>query len=195
MNWNGQPGGRRIGRAAVTLVCTMALVASLISCVTGFRPAPEGENDMLLVGAYWFEEGLSLAEVLGQGWGTADVRLLMQETNTGQRVRAVRHGGRGLLVGSGIRAGVYEVHALEIDVAYSGRKVGELELGFRDHPTLTLSAGRVWNFGMFELTVHEDHSVSYRWLSDFDRVEQLFRDSYPDSEWNSYRWQSAPLRY
>jgi len=97
------------------------------------------------------------------------------------------------MIGRSPDPGTYEVLALELQVSYSSTPVVDLQLRFQGSPRVNIAPGRVWNAGYFDLTVNEDRQVSYRWMPDYERQRSLFRDSYPDSEWNDFEWQNAPL--
>jgi len=183
-----------VSRPIPVALLAFILSGALVSCVTEFKPPPDNPNDILIVAAYRFKEGAGLGQVLGPGFSVSNVELLLQHTSTQERIRASRHGGKGLLTGPDPAAGTYEALGLEIDISYQSKTVFGGTFRFQNRPTFDVRPGSVSNLGLFEFEVTDD-GVTYQWLPDFGHVRGLFGDAYPESEWNGFNWESVSLGF
>ena len=152
------------------------------------RALADGPDDALVIGRYWFNEGSTAVRIGPYGLSMTGLRLLFENTSSGDRLWVTPHGGLGLLVGAVAVPGPYEFRGIELRRGYV------LQLGPSNPPRIVFEPGQVYNIGKFEFTRDEDENqVWVEWLPAFAEVEMLFEDQHPTSAWKAFPWVDAPL--
>jgi hypothetical protein len=174
-NWSG--GGFEMK----TKLLAIFMVVVLAGCIS--VPVPTPEQNTLLAGKFlvnWNSDGKMSG---GNGAYKFGIKVYFQNGQTG-KVISVSTQKDGWFFTSKLAGGSYTIQKFYIE-QMDGNAIYQMTLNGPFF--IAIGEGKVNNIGVIQIDIGSD-SYSHR-LVDYDVVKFDFQNEFPDSEWNSYKWE------
>lgn len=171
----------------IRALLAMGLLATMLAgCATGFRPAPEGVDDTLVVLRYEFDTSNmgDADELLGTSAWTRRVKMRATHIGSGTAYTLVTYGTKPMITAYGLAAGSYEIPRIEIELT-SGNMT---QISLHKPLVFDIRSGFVNNLGRLSFVFTIERTVMINPVPEFTEVQHEFAEDYPDSEWNQYTW-------
>jgi hypothetical protein len=158
------------------------VVLIFVSCIS--VPIPTREQNSLLAGKLLVNWNATGKMSGGNGKIKIGIRTFFQNNQTG-KITSIYTQKDGWFLTNKLAGGSYTIQKFYIEREQGSTiYIMTLEGPFY----ITLEDGIVNNMGTIQIDIGND-IYTYR-LVDYDTIKYDFHNEFPDSEWNSYKWES-----
>lgn len=179
-----------IARGTVLLVFAFYVLVVLAGCAS--VPIPSPAANTLLMGKFvvnWNTAGFSGGSgATASKTSKSNTQVYMQNVATG-KTTIVTTQKDGWLFTSKLPSGDYVIQKFYLEGRMGGGKYG---LTLNGPYNISVADGKVNNMGLIQIDVQK--TVYSRRDSDFTTLRRDFQTEFPDSEWNSYEWETVVLK-
>ncbi len=175
---------RLLGRAILGVV----VLAVLTGCATNFSPRPDGDQSILVLGRYRFDNPPGdVQRILETG---SRIELLLRSTHdadAGTSYSLKRYRATDLLYTDELPTGTWEIYRMRFsDRSDDIERV--ITVTLQRPLRFTARAGFVNNMGTIRFYFPSKTTIGTEFEGDGDELEIFFRNSYIESEWNQFPW-------